>query len=102
MTPADLTELRRGYTMLSESSLEQVYGDARAGCKLEKNGRLPRAEQIQVAASGRWGEGLTASKMTECRWLQPPVVGQFEFVEWKPDGHLRHSRLDWWSSTRTP
>ena len=38
------------------------------------------------------GEGLTAEKMRECRWLKPSLVGQFEFVEWTPDGHLRHSR----------
>ena len=42
---------------------------------------------------GRWGEGLTAEKMRECRWLKPALVGQFEFVEWTPDGHLRHSRF---------
>jgi bifunctional non-homologous end joining protein LigD len=30
--------------------------------------------------------------MRECRWLKPALVGQFEFVEWTPDGHLRHSR----------
>jgi len=43
--------------------------------------------------SGRWGEGLTAAKMEECLWLKPVLVGQFEFVEWTPDGHLRHSRF---------
>jgi DNA ligase D-like protein (predicted ligase) len=43
--------------------------------------------------AGRWGAGLTAAKMTECRWLQPVVVGQFEFVEWTSDGHLRHPRF---------
>jgi len=43
--------------------------------------------------SGRWGVGLTAGKMQECRWLKPVLVGQFEFVEWTPDGHLRHSRF---------
>ena len=32
--------------------------------------------------SGRWGQGLTAAKMKECRWLKPALVGQFEFVEW--------------------
>jgi len=32
-------------------------------------------------------------KMTECRWLTPVLVGQFEFVEWTPDGRLRHSRF---------
>ena len=42
---------------------------------------------------GRWGQGLTAAKMAECRWLKPALVGQFEFVEWTPDNHLRHSRF---------
>jgi DNA ligase D-like protein (predicted ligase) len=43
--------------------------------------------------AGRWGAGLTATKMLECRWLDPQLVGQFEFVEWTSDGHLRHSRF---------
>lgn len=41
--------------------------------------------------AGRWGAGLTASKMLECRWLKPKLVGQFEFVEWTSDNHLRHT-----------
>ena len=58
---------------------------------------------------GRWGEGLTAEKMKECRWLKPALVGEFEFVEWTPDGHLRHSRfvgmhegIDIWKVAREP
>lgn len=43
--------------------------------------------------AGRWGAGLTAAKMAECRWLKPQIVGQFEFVEWTEDAHLRHSRF---------
>lgn len=43
--------------------------------------------------AGRWGAGLTAAKMAECRWLKPVLVGQFEFVEWTDDAHLRHSRF---------
>jgi bifunctional non-homologous end joining protein LigD len=42
---------------------------------------------------GRWGQGLTAEKMEECRWLEPVLVAQFEFLEWTPDAHLRHSRF---------
>jgi ATP-dependent DNA ligase len=26
-------------------------------------------------------------------WLRPVLVGQFEFVEWTQDAHLRHSRF---------
>ena len=48
---------------------------------------------LPEARGGRWGEGLTAEKMKACRWLTPVLVGQFEFVEWTPDGHLRHSRF---------
>lgn len=41
--------------------------------------------------AGRWGQGITAEKMKDCVWLRPVLVGQFEFVEWTPDAHLRHS-----------
>ena len=46
---------------------------------------------LPEARSGRWGQGLTADKMKKCRWLKPVLVGQFEFVEWTPDNHLRHA-----------
>jgi hypothetical protein len=36
---------------------------------------------------------MTAAKMKDCRWLNPVLVGQFEFREWTPDNHLRHSRF---------
>jgi DNA ligase D-like protein (predicted ligase) len=43
--------------------------------------------------AGRWGAGLTASKMAECHWLKPELVGQFEFVEWTGENHLRHAKF---------
>ena len=46
---------------------------------------------LPEARGGRWGEGLTKAKMAECRWLRPVLVGQFEFLEWTADDHLRHS-----------
>ena len=48
---------------------------------------------LPEAHPGRWGQGLTAEKMKECRWLLPQLVANFEFVEWTPDGHLRHSKF---------
>jgi bifunctional non-homologous end joining protein LigD len=54
--------------------------------------RCPFANLPEKKA-GRWGEGLTAAKMVECRWVEPQLVGQFEFVEWTSDGHLRHSKF---------
>jgi len=76
-----------------------------------RNGFTPRLRQdlmkrfrpLQTAAcpfanlpetkSGRWGAGLTANKMADCRWLKPVLVGQFEFVEWTGENHLRHTRF---------
>jgi bifunctional non-homologous end joining protein LigD len=43
--------------------------------------------------AGRWGQGLTKAKMADCRWVEPVLVAQIEFVEWTPDRHLRHSRF---------
>ena len=40
---------------------------------------------LPEARSGRWGQGLTTEKMKECRWLEPVLVGQFEYVEWTTD-----------------
>ena len=43
--------------------------------------------------SGRWGAGLTAAKLPDCRWLQPVLVAQVEFLEWTGENHLRHTRF---------
>jgi ATP-dependent DNA ligase len=43
--------------------------------------------------AGRWGAGLTVAKMAECHWLRPVLVGQFEFVEWTAENHLRHAKF---------
>jgi DNA ligase D-like protein (predicted ligase) len=48
---------------------------------------------LPEAHGGRWGAGLTESKMQDCKWVKPVLVGRFEFVEWTPDNHLRHSRF---------
>ena len=48
---------------------------------------------LPEARSGRWGQGLTKAKMADCQWLKPVLVGQFEFLEWTADNHLRHSRF---------
>jgi bifunctional non-homologous end joining protein LigD len=48
---------------------------------------------LPEAKNGRWGAGLTAAKMKDCRWLKPVLVGQFEFLEWTGDNHLRHSKF---------
>ena len=48
---------------------------------------------LPEAKGGRWGAGLTSEKMGECRWVKPELIGQFEFVEWTADNHLRHSRF---------
>jgi DNA ligase D-like protein (predicted ligase) len=48
---------------------------------------------LPEAKSGRWGQGLTKAKMADCRWLKPVLVGQFEFLEWTGDRHLRHTKF---------
>ena len=48
---------------------------------------------LPQAKSGRWGAGLTAAKMKDCRWLKPVLVAQIEFVEWTGENHLRHTKF---------
>jgi ATP-dependent DNA ligase len=40
--------------------------------------------------ASRWGESLTAEKMSQCRWVTPKLICQVAFVEWTDAGHLRH------------
>jgi bifunctional non-homologous end joining protein LigD len=76
---------RNGFTPASRAGLFKKLKPLEiAGCPFAN---LPEKK------AGRWGVGLTAAKMAECRWLKPQLVGQFEFVEWTEDGHLRHSRF---------
>jgi len=48
---------------------------------------------LPEARSSRWGEGLTAEKVKECMWVRPELAAKVEFVEWTPEGHLRHARF---------
>ena len=76
---------RNGFTpMLRRQLFEKMH-------KLETP--LCPFSNLPEKKSGRWGQGLTAEKMAECRWVKPVLVGEFEFVEWTPDNHLRHSRF---------
>ena len=76
---------RNGFTPSSRLELAKHFkGLETAVCPFAN---LPEAK------SGRWGAGLTAAKMMDCRWLKPKLVAQFEFVEFTPDNHLRHSRF---------
>lgn len=76
---------RNGFTPASRAELfKKLKPLAISGCPFAN---LPEKK------AGRWGAGLTAAKMAECRWLKPQLIGQFEFVEWTEDAHLRHSRF---------
>ena len=39
------------------------------------------------------GSGVDEAKMKDCRWLKPVLVGNFEFLEWTGENHLRHSKF---------
>ena len=76
---------RNGFTPAARAQLFRKF-------KGLEMGDCPFAN-LPEAKSGRWGQGLTKAKMAECQWLTPVLVGQFEFLEWTADNHLRHSRF---------
>jgi DNA ligase D-like protein (predicted ligase) len=80
-----VAKTRNGFTpSLRESLFRQFEGLGTETCPFAN---LPERR------TGRWGQGLTAAKMKDCRWLRPVLVGQFEYTEWTPENHLRHSRF---------
>jgi bifunctional non-homologous end joining protein LigD len=76
---------RNGFTPASRDQLCKRF-------KLLETSTCPFVN-LPETRSGRWGQGLTAEKMAECVWLTLLLVGQFEFLEWTPNDHLRHSRF---------
>jgi len=79
------SKTRNGFTPpLREALMRKFRGLEQVDCPFSN---LPEKRE------GRWGQGITAAKMKECRWLKPVLVGQFEFTEWTPDNHLRHSKF---------
>jgi bifunctional non-homologous end joining protein LigD len=76
---------RNGFTPSSRDALFRKF-------KGQETTKCPFVN-LPEARSGRWGEGLTAVKMKDCVWLQPLLVGRFEFLEWTPDNHLRHAKF---------
>ena len=48
---------------------------------------------LPEARGGRWGRGLTKTRMAACQRLTPVLVGRFEFLEWTAENHLRHSKF---------
>jgi bifunctional non-homologous end joining protein LigD len=76
---------RNGFTPAMREQLFKKFRQlAIPGCPFAN---LPEAK------SGRWGQGLTKAKMADCRWPKPVLVGQFEFLEWTGENHLRHTKF---------
>jgi DNA ligase D-like protein (predicted ligase) len=76
---------RSGFTPNSRGQLMKKFRE------LEIN--LCPFANLPEKTAGRWGQGLTKAKMADCQWLNPELVGQFEFLEWTGEHHLRHSRF---------
>lgn len=76
---------RNGFTPAVRAELMKRFEELRTN-------KCPFAN-LPEPRSGRWGAGFTAAKTQDCQWLKPELVGQFEFLEWTPDNHLRHTRF---------
>jgi ATP-dependent DNA ligase len=84
-----------GDRLLYVARTRSEFTSASRGRLMERLGPLEIPEcpfaNLPEARGGRWGEGLTAEQMKECVWVRPVLVRKVEFVEWTPEGHLRHS-----------
>jgi bifunctional non-homologous end joining protein LigD len=70
-----------GYT---QSTLRDLFNQF----KPLRRGTCPFAN-LPTKRSGRFGQGVTASEMKQCTWLEPKLVAQVRFGEWTSDGGLR-------------
>jgi ATP-dependent DNA ligase len=79
------TRTRNGFTPVTRA---QLFRSSKGSRSLNA-----RFANLPEAKTGRWGQGPTKAKMAECVWLEPVLVGQFEFLEWVGENHLRHSKF---------
>jgi bifunctional non-homologous end joining protein LigD len=54
--------------------------------------RIPKCPFVNLPTkrTGKFGQGVTASEMKQCVWIEPRLVAQVRFTEWTGDGGLRH------------
>lgn len=45
---------------------------------------------LPTKRQGKFGQGVSASEMKICTWLEPKLIAQVRFIEWTSDGGLRH------------
>src|SRR5712692_8782946 len=81
--------------MLAASALASQQSSVGSRCRIFEELRIPRClfSNLPNRTEGRLGEGVTATKMTLCRWLDPLLVARIEFLEWMPENRLRHPRF---------
>jgi bifunctional non-homologous end joining protein LigD len=70
-----------GYT---QATLRQLFNQFKA----LRRATCPFAD-LATKRSGKFGQGVTASEMKQCTWLEPKLVAQVRFGEWTNDGGLR-------------
>ena len=71
-------------TGFSDALLRKLHSQfkkiARASCPFAN---------LPVPRGNKWGQGITASEMRFCHWLEPELVCQVKFSEWTRDDRLR-------------
>jgi bifunctional non-homologous end joining protein LigD len=71
-------------TGFNDALLRRLYSQfkkiARASCPFAN---------LPVSRGSKWGQGITASEIKHCHWVEPQMVCQVKFSEWTRDDRLR-------------
>ena len=79
-----VSKTRNGFTPLTRQKLYAKFKGSRSPSAPSSTSRKPAAD-AGVRGSPSQDGGVPG--------LKPVLVGQFEFLEWTDDNHLRHSRF---------
>ena len=79
------SKVRTGFVPASRESLFRNFEKLRTEACPFAN--LPETKK------GHWGEGLTATGMEKCIWLEPRLIAVIDYAEWTPANHLRHAKF---------
>src|SRR5690606_30013110 len=82
-----------GKKLLYASKVGTGFDERKLRSRYQQFQKLSRADcpfaNLPEPRSRTGRQGLTASQMRFCHWVEPRLVCQVRFTEWTDDGHLR-------------
>ena len=88
-----MSDIYEGEKLLFAGKVGTGFSDALLRKLYSQFNKITRAScpfaNLPVPRGNKWGQGITASEMKLCHWVEPELVCQVKYTEWTRDDRLR-------------